>query len=80
MRFSANLPSEDMAFLDELVESGKFPNRTAALVGAIELLRQTHPIVRISEWEAVGQPKPKGQQRHLGTGSAWGLKNVDGAP
>lgn len=66
-----------MALLDELVELGKFPNRSAALIGAIELLRQANPIVRVSEWDAVGQPKPKGQERHLGTGSAWGLKNVD---
>lgn len=77
MRFSANLPPEDMALLDELVELGKFPNRSVALISAIELLRQANPIERVSEWDAVGESKPKGLEKHLGTGSTWGLKNLD---
>lgn len=45
MKFSANVPDDVMAFMDEEVKQGHYPSRSAALTEAMSLWR-THKLGR----------------------------------
>jgi len=39
MKFSINLPAAEMNFLDNCVETGRYPSRSAVVLDALRLLR-----------------------------------------
>jgi Arc/MetJ-type ribon-helix-helix transcriptional regulator len=42
MKVSVSIPDDDLAFLESQIAEGRFPNRSAAIHGAIRSLRTRH--------------------------------------
>ena len=40
MKFSGNMPADDLEFLDQQVAAGKYRSRSAALTKAVRMLRE----------------------------------------